>query len=113
MLCNRTKHSVNNRSFVHLLCHDAIFSLQICIGLFLSFHYLLIIGLNLENLPLLILFSLLYDCFKNTNLLFGVLLTLNERLLVSFNSVLHYLTYHHLLFLLLITDLSEELGLLL
>lgn len=58
--------------------HDTSFSFQVRVGLFLSVEFLLILDLDVMDLPLLILLYLLYDLFKITDLLLRILLTLHK-----------------------------------
>lgn len=58
--------------------HDTSFSFQVRVGLFLSVEFLLILDLDVMDLPLLILLYLLYDLFKITDLLLCILLTLHK-----------------------------------
>lgn len=64
--------------FAHLLRHDTSFSFQICVALFLSVQFPLILDLDVVDLPLLVLLYLLYDLFKFADLLLCILLTLDK-----------------------------------
>lgn len=97
--------------------HDPSFSSQIGVGLFLSVQLLLILDLDVMDLPLLILLHLPYDLFKLPDLLLCILLALrgtNEgQLCFMWRPPLTWQFPLFSLKLLPLTHLSQDLSLLL